>query len=81
MLTNLPTNVYVLLVEHHALKDVNNCLNTNIYSYLETSGGQRANVYLNFVHFFNNSVRHLWQLKTVVLLHLCLMSTVLLNGF
>jgi hypothetical protein len=76
MLTNLPTNVYVLLVEQHALKDVNNCLNTKIYSYLET-----ANVYLNFVHFFNNSVRHLWQLKTVVLLHLCLMSTVLLNGF
>jgi len=30
--------------------------NTNIYSYLETSGGQNSNVYLNVVHFFNASV-------------------------
>jgi len=27
-----------VLMEHHALKKVGNCLNTNIYSYLETSG-------------------------------------------
>jgi hypothetical protein len=27
-------------MEQHALKNVNNCLNTNIYSYLETSVGQ-----------------------------------------
>jgi hypothetical protein len=39
-----------------ALKNVNNCLNTNIYSYLETSGGQSSNLYLNVVHFFNASV-------------------------
>ena len=39
-----------------ALKDVNNCLNTNIYSYLETSGGQSTNLDLNVVHFFNVSV-------------------------
>ncbi len=32
------------------------CLNTNIYSYLETSGGQSSNLYLNVVHFFNTSV-------------------------
>jgi hypothetical protein len=44
------------LMEQHALKNVNNCLNTNIYSYLETSGGQSSNLYLNFVHFFNTSV-------------------------
>jgi hypothetical protein len=31
-------------------------LNTNIYSYLETSGGQSYNPYLNAVHFFNTSV-------------------------
>jgi hypothetical protein len=31
-------------------------LNTNIYSYLETSGGQSYNLYLNIVHFFNTSV-------------------------
>jgi hypothetical protein len=43
-------------MEQHALKIVNNCLNTNIYSYLETSGGQSYNLYLNVVHFFNASV-------------------------
>ena len=34
----------------------NNYLNTNIYSSLETSGGQSSNLYLNVVHFFNTSV-------------------------
>jgi hypothetical protein len=29
------------------------CLNSKIYSKLETSGGQRSNLYLNVVHFFN----------------------------
>jgi hypothetical protein len=43
-------------MEQRALKNVNNCLNTNIYSYLETSGGQRSNLFLNVVHFFNTSV-------------------------
>ncbi len=43
-------------MEQDALKIVNNGLNTNIYSYLETSGGQSSNLYLNLVHFFNNSV-------------------------
>jgi len=43
-------------MEQHALKNVNNCLNTNIYSNLETSGGQISNIYLNEVHFFNASV-------------------------
>ncbi len=43
-------------MEKHALKIVNNCLNTNIYSYLETAGGQSFNIYLNVVHFFNTSV-------------------------
>jgi hypothetical protein len=42
--------------EQHALKNVNNCLNTNIYSYLETSGGHKSNLHLNVVHFFNTSV-------------------------
>jgi hypothetical protein len=42
--------------EEHAFKNVNNCLNPNIYSYLETSGGQISNPYLNAVHFFNNRV-------------------------
>ncbi len=41
-------------MEQHALKNVNNYLNTNIYSYLETSGGQSSNLYLNVVHFFQH---------------------------
>jgi hypothetical protein len=43
-------------VEQRALKNVSNCLTTNIYSYLETSGGQSSNLCLNVVHFFNTSV-------------------------
>jgi hypothetical protein len=43
-------------MEQLALKGVNNCLNININSYLETSGGQSYNLYLNVVHFFNTSV-------------------------
>jgi hypothetical protein len=42
------------LMEEHALKNANNSFNTNIYSYLGTSGGQSS--YLNVVHFFNTSV-------------------------
>jgi len=38
-------------MEQHTLKNVNNCLNTNIYSYLKTSGSQRSNLNLNIVHF------------------------------
>jgi hypothetical protein len=58
----------VHLIEQRALKDVNNCLNTNIYSFLETSGGKSSNLYLNGVHFCSTPVliRHLWQLKTIV---------------
>ncbi len=37
-------------------KNVKNCLNTNLYSYLETSGGQSTNLYFNVVHFFNTGV-------------------------
>ncbi len=46
-------------MEQHTLKNVNNCLNTNIYSYLETSDGQSSNLYLNAVHFFNISVNYM----------------------
>jgi hypothetical protein len=44
------------LLEQRTLKNVSNGLNTNIYSYLETSGGQSHNLYLNVVHFFNTSL-------------------------
>jgi len=43
-------------MEWHALKNVNNYLNANIYSYLETSGGQNSNKNLKVVNFFNTSV-------------------------
>jgi hypothetical protein len=45
-----------ILMEQRFSKNVNNLLNTNIYSYLETSGGQSFNLYLNDDHFFNTSV-------------------------
>jgi hypothetical protein len=37
-------------------KIVNDCLNTSIYFYLETAGGQNYFLYLNVVHCFNTSV-------------------------
>ncbi len=43
-------------MEEGTLRNVNNYLNTNIYSYLETSGGQSSNLYLNEVHLFNTGV-------------------------
>ena len=67
-------------MEQHAFKNVNNCLNTNIYSYLETSGGQSSNPYLNVVNIFSTPelISNLWQLKTAVSLHWCLIRDVLL---
>ena len=32
-------------MEQHAFKNVNSCLNTNIYSYLETTAGESYNPY------------------------------------
>jgi hypothetical protein len=43
-------------MEQRTLKNVNNYLNTIIYSYLETSGGESSDLYVNVVHFFNTSV-------------------------
>jgi hypothetical protein len=43
-------------MEQRDLENVNNNLNTYIYSYLKTSGGQSFNMYSNVVHFFNTSV-------------------------
>ncbi len=44
-------------MEQHAFENVNNYINTNIYSYLETSGGQSSNLFLNAVQFFNTRGR------------------------
>ncbi len=43
-------------MEQHTFKNVNSYLNANIYSYLEASGGQNSNWYLNVVHFLNTRV-------------------------
>ncbi len=68
------------IMEQHTFKNVNTCQNTNIYSYLETSGGQSSNPYLNVVHFSTPElIRHLWQLKTAVFLHWCLICAVPFN--
>jgi hypothetical protein len=48
----------MLHMEQYTLRNANNFLNTNIYSYLETSGGQSSNLYSNDVHIFNNSVKY-----------------------
>jgi hypothetical protein len=47
---------FKILMELCTLKNVTNCLNTNIYCYLETSGGKISNLYLNVVRFYNTSV-------------------------
>ncbi len=67
-------------MEEHILKNVNNCLNTNIHYYLETSVGQSSNLYLNVVHFLTPVlISHSWQFKKVAFLHLCLICAVLLK--
>jgi len=44
------------LTYQHTLKNANNSLNTNIYPYLATSGGQSSNLYLKVVRLFNTNV-------------------------
>jgi hypothetical protein len=43
-------------IEQNALKMQKNCFKSNIYSYLETSGGQSSNLYSDVVHFLNTCV-------------------------
>jgi hypothetical protein len=61
-------------------KNVNNCLNTNSSSNLETSGGKRVLICIYMILIFSTPelIKHLWQLKTVVFLHFCLIHAVLL---
>ncbi len=61
-----------------ALKNVNNGLNTNTKSYLETLGGQSTNLYLN-VFLTLVLIIHQWQLKTAVFLHWCLIHALLMT--
>jgi hypothetical protein len=41
-------------MEEHALKNVNNCLNTNIYSDKETFGGSSSNLYFKCCSLFQH---------------------------
>jgi hypothetical protein len=59
-------------MEQYALQYVNNFLNTNIYSYLETYSCQSSNLYLNVAHFFNNSVNK----TSVAALYRCFLALV-----
>ncbi len=52
----LLSDVVLYAMEQYALENVNKYLNTNVYSYLETSGGQSSNLHLNVVHFFNTGI-------------------------
>jgi hypothetical protein len=67
-------------MEQRTLKNVNNSMTTNIYSYLVTSTVVKVLIYIYMLLIFSTPVliRHLWQLKTVVFLHWCLIRTVLL---
>ncbi len=69
---SVPGTKILLVVpkEQHTFKNVSNCLNATIYSYLETSGGQSSNPHLNAVHFLTLELnRNLWQLNTAVFQH------------
>jgi hypothetical protein len=51
-------------------KNVNSYLNSNTCPYLDASGGQNSNPYLNVVIFSTPVlIRQLWQFKVVVFLH------------
>jgi hypothetical protein len=43
-------------MEQHALKSLNNCLNTNIYSYIETSGACIIKLIAAVVYSFHNKL-------------------------
>jgi len=57
LLQNFFLLVSFLIIEQHIKKCKQ--LNTNIYSYLETSGGQSYNLYLNVVNFFNTGLNQI----------------------
>jgi hypothetical protein len=54
--TNFISFNFFFGMEQSTLRNISNCLNTNINTYLETSGGHSSNTYLNVVHFFNTRV-------------------------
>ncbi len=55
LMTFVEMTICLEAMEQPALK-MYHCFNTNIYSYSETSGCQKSNLYLNIFHFFNTGV-------------------------
>jgi hypothetical protein len=45
-------------MEQHTLINVSNDMNSNIYTSLETSGGQSCKIYWNVAHIFNTIVNY-----------------------
>jgi hypothetical protein len=45
-------------MEQHTFKNIKKSWNTKISFFLDTSGGQNSNLYLNVVHFFNTNVNY-----------------------
>jgi hypothetical protein len=67
--------------EQHTLKNINNSCNTNISVYLETSGGQNSNLFINAVYFSNTSVNKTSVAALAVFLHRSLICAVVLCQF
>jgi hypothetical protein len=65
-------------MEQCTLKNVNNYLNTNIYSDLDICGSQSYDLYSNVVTF-SRPVLIRYLLKTVVFLRWCLINALLLR--
>jgi hypothetical protein len=64
-------------MEQHAFKKCKQLF--EYFDYLEISGGQSSDLYLNVVHFSTAMlIRHLRLLKTVVFLHWCPIRALLL---
>ncbi len=48
--------IFTAVMEQYAMKNVKSFLKTEISSYLETSGDQNFNLYLNVVNIFSTRV-------------------------
>jgi hypothetical protein len=59
----LKAEVEKVIFLYNRTEHFNKCSNTNIYSYLETSGGQTFNLYLSVIRFFNTSVN--WTSRSI----------------
>jgi hypothetical protein len=60
-------------------RNVSNCLNTNICSYLRDIWGVKVLIHIKILFIFSTPelIRNLWQFKTAVSLHWCAMTVCL----